>query len=79
MDQQYARLVKTAALGATVTATALLIIKTLAWWHTGSVSLLASLVDSVVDIAASLTNLFVVRYSLQPADEEHTFGHGKAE
>jgi len=43
------------------------------------VSLLASLVDSVVDIAASLTNLFVVRYSLQPADEEHTFGHGKAE
>ena len=79
MDQQYARLVKTAALGATVTATALLIIKTLAWWHTGSVSLLASLVDSVVDIAASLTNLFVVRYSFQPADEEHTFGHGKAE
>lgn len=79
MDQQYARLVKTAALGATVTATALLIIKTLAWWHTGSVSLLASLVDSIVDIAASLTNLLVVRYSLQPADEEHTFGHGKAE
>jgi uncharacterized membrane protein len=40
MEQQYARLVKTAALGATVTATVLLIIKTLAWWHTGSVSLL---------------------------------------
>jgi ferrous-iron efflux pump FieF len=36
-------------------------------------------VDSLVDIAASLTNLLVVRYSLQPADEEHTFGHGKAE
>ena len=35
--------------------------------------------DSLVDIAASLTNLLVVRYSLQPADEEHTFGHGKAE
>jgi ferrous-iron efflux pump FieF len=32
-----------------------------------------------MDIAASLTNLLVVRYSLQPADEEHTFGHGKAE
>ncbi|MFC0139991.1 CDF family cation-efflux transporter FieF [Erwinia mallotivora] len=47
--------------------------------YTGSVSLLAALVDSLVDIAASLTNLFVVRYSLQPADEEHTFGHGKAE
>ncbi len=42
-------------------------------------SILAALVDSLVDIAASLTNLLVVRYSLQPADDEHTFGHGKAE
>lgn len=32
-----------------------------------------------MDIAASLTNLLVIRYSLQPADEDHTFGHGKAE
>ncbi|EKN3948568.1 CDF family cation-efflux transporter FieF [Yersinia enterocolitica] len=79
MDPQYARLVKAAALSATVLASILLIIKILAWWHTGSVSLLAALVDSLVDLAASLTNLFVVRYSLQPADEEHTFGHGKAE
>ncbi len=60
-------------------ASLLLVIKIFAWWHTGSVSILAALVDSLVDIAASLTNLLVVRYSLQPADEEHTFGHGKAE
>ncbi len=79
MNEQYGRLVKTAALSATVLATSLLIVKVFAWWHTGSVSLLASLVDSLVDIAASLTNLLVVRYSLQPADENHTFGHGKAE
>ncbi|HDM8422280.1 CDF family cation-efflux transporter FieF [Yersinia enterocolitica] len=79
MDPQYARLVKAAALSATVLASILLIIKIFAWWHTGSVSLLAALVDSLVDLTASLTNLFVVRYSLQPADEEHTFGHGKAE
>ncbi|WP_145520864.1 CDF family cation-efflux transporter FieF [Yersinia mollaretii] len=79
MDPQYARLVKAAALSATVLASILLMIKIFAWWHTGSVSLLAALVDSLVDLAASLTNLFVVRYSLQPADEEHTFGHGKAE
>ena len=79
MDPQYARTVKAAALSATVLASILLIIKIFAWWHTGSVSLLAALVDSLVDLAASLTNLFVVRYSLQPADEEHTFGHGKAE
>ncbi|VEA70829.1 Ferrous-iron efflux pump FieF [Serratia rubidaea] len=79
MEQQYARLVKSAALAATVMASILLLIKIVAWYITGSVSLLAALVDSLVDIAASLTNLLVVRYALQPADEEHTFGHGKAE
>lgn len=79
MDQHYARLVNRAALAATMLASVLLLVKIFAWWYTGSVSLLAALVDSLVDIAASLTNLFVVRYSLQPADREHTFGHGKAE
>ncbi|KAB8310503.1 CDF family cation-efflux pump FieF [Erwinia endophytica] len=79
MEHHYARLVNRAALAATTLASLLLLVKIFAWWYTGSVSLLAALVDSLVDIAASLTNLFVVRYSLQPADEEHTFGHGKAE
>ncbi len=79
MNHEYGRLVSRAALAATLMATLLLIIKIFAWWYTGSVSILAALVDSLVDIAASLTNLLVVRYSLQPADEEHTFGHGKAE
>jgi ferrous-iron efflux pump FieF len=68
-----------AAWTATIVATLLLIVKVGAWWVTGSVSLLASLIDSMLDIAASLVNLVVVRYSLQPADREHTFGHGKAE
>ncbi|HDS8281156.1 TPA: CDF family cation-efflux transporter FieF [Klebsiella variicola] len=75
MNQSYGRLVSRAAIAATAMASALLLIKIFAWWYTGSVSILAALVD----IAASLTNLLVVRYSLQPADEEHTFGHGKAE
>ncbi|KEA50334.1 MULTISPECIES: CDF family cation-efflux transporter FieF [Mangrovibacter] len=79
MNQNYGRLVSGAALAATTTACILLCIKIVAWWLTGSMSILASLVDSLVDIAASLTNLLVVRYSLQPADDEHTFGHGKAE
>ena len=79
MNQSYGRLVSRAAIAATAMASALLLIKIFAWWYTGSVSILAALVDSLVDIAASLTNLLVVRYSLQPADEEHTFGHGKAE
>ncbi|PKH23905.1 cation-efflux pump FieF [Enterobacterales bacterium CwR94] len=76
---QYGRLVSRAAMAATAMASVLLLIKIFAWWYTGSVSLLAALVDSLVDIAASLTNLLVVRYSLQPADAEHAFGHGKAE
>lgn len=79
MNQMYGQLVSRAAIAATVMASLLLVIKIFAWWYTGSVSVLAALVDSLVDIAASLTNLLVVRYSLQPADEEHTFGHGKAE
>ncbi len=79
MNQSYGRLVSRAAVAATILASVLLLIKIVAWWHTGSVSILAALVDSLVDIAASLTNLLVVRYSLQPADDEHTFGHGKAE
>lgn len=79
MDPSYAKLVNRAALAATTLATLLLIVKIFAWWLTGSVSMLAALVDSLVDIAASLTNLLVVRYSLQPADADHTFGHGKAE
>ena len=79
MDTSYARLVTRAAIAATVLASLLLIMKTIAWWYTGSVSVLAALVDSLVDIGASLTNLLVVRYSLQPADDDHTFGHGKAE
>ncbi len=79
MKQEYARLVSLAAWTATVVATLLLVVKLAAWWVTGSVSLLASLIDSMLDIAASLVNLVVLRYALQPADQEHSFGHGKAE
>lgn len=79
MHSSYGKLVNYAAMAATLFASLLLLVKIFAWWYTGSVSLLAALVDSLVDIAASLTNLLVVRYSLQPADADHTFGHGKAE
>lgn len=40
---------------------------------------MASLVDSLMDATASLINLFAIRYSLKSADEDHQFGHGKAE
>lgn len=79
MTKKYAQLVQAAAWTATFTATFLLLMKLFAWWYTDSISLLASLVDSLIDLLASLTNLVIVRYALQPADEEHQFGHGKAE
>ncbi len=79
MKQDYAKLVTTAAWAATLVASFLLLIKLAVWWVTGSVSLLASLIDSMLDIAASVVNLIVIRIALQPADKEHRFGHGKAE
>lgn len=74
-----AGLLKLASIASVLTAGFLIIAKLAAWSVTGSVSLLASLVDSVMDSIASLINLFAIRYSLQPADEHHRFGHGKAE
>lgn len=62
-----------------IMAIALIILKGGVWQLSGSVSLLASLLDSVMDSFASLINFLAIRYSLQPADEEHRFGHGKAE
>jgi len=57
----------------------LLSVKLYAWFVTGSMGVLAALVDSLLDLGASLINMFAVRYALEPADEEHRFGHGKAE
>ena len=54
-------------------------VKLWAYIFTDSVAMLASLLDSLLDGAASLINVFAVRVSLTPADREHRFGHGKAE
>jgi ferrous-iron efflux pump FieF len=53
--------------------------KVWAWALTGSVSLLSSLVDSMLDVLASTITVVAVRFAIQPADAEHRFGHGKAE
>lgn len=60
-------------------ALCLIVVKLMAWVHTDSVSLLSSLIDSLLDAAASVVNLFAVRHALMPPDREHRFGHGKAE
>jgi len=73
------RLLKLATRASVATAVILIIAKLVAYWQTDSVSILASLVDSLMDAAASIINLLAVAYALAPPDEEHRFGHGKAE
>ncbi|MGA0546897.1 cation diffusion facilitator family transporter [Brevundimonas sp. VNH65] len=60
-------------------AVLLIAIKAFALGASGSVSILASLTDSVLDLAASLATYFAVRWAAAPPDAEHRFGHGKAE
>ncbi len=61
------------------TASVLILVKFIAWTLTDSLSLLATLIDSLLDVAASLVNLVAIRRALVPPDREHRFGHGKAE
>lgn len=74
-----ARLLRLATWASVTVAGILILGKLVAWLATGSVALMASLVDSLMDALASTINLLAVRWSLQPADDEHRFGHGKAE
>jgi len=74
-----ARLLRLATRASVATAVLLILAKLAAWLATGSVSVLASLVDSAMDAGASLVNLLAVHWSLQPPDAEHRFGHGKAQ
>jgi len=79
VPQHHARLMRLATFAALATALSLALAKAIAWWLSGSVSLLAGLTDSLLDGAASLLNLLAVHYALRPADDDHRYGHGKAE
>jgi cation diffusion facilitator family transporter len=54
-------------------------LKTLAWWLTDSVGLLSDAMESVVNLASAIFGLMMVTVAAMPADEEHPFGHHKAE
>ena len=79
MDTKRETLLPLATYASVATAILLVGLKTWAWLASGSVSLLASLVDSLTDSLACIVNLFAVRLALRPADDNHPFGHGKAE
>ena len=74
-----ARLMRRATYASVAVAGTLFVVKLAAWRFTDSVSLLSTLIDSLLDAAASTINLLAVRHALRPADREHRFGHGKAE
>lgn len=60
-------------------AAVLVAAKALIWSSSGSVALLASMADSGLDLVASIGTFVAVRYAAAPPDNEHRFGHGKAE
>jgi len=74
-----ARLMRLATYASVATASLLAVLKLAAWVMTDSVSLLSTLIDSLLDVAASVVTLFAIRQALTPPDAEHRFGHGKAE
>ncbi len=62
-----------------VVAIVTIALKTLAWWLTDSVGLLSDAMESVVNLASAVFGLMMVTVASRPADEEHPYGHHKAE
>ncbi len=61
------------------TSIATLALKFGAWWMTGSMGLFSDALETLVNVAAALVALFVLSVAERPADEDHAYGHEKAE
>jgi ferrous-iron efflux pump FieF len=79
MDQDPKRLNLLAAVASIGVATTLVTAKLVIWIITGSVAVLGTLVDSGLDVIASVVTFISVRQAAQPPDRAHRYGHGKAE
>lgn len=79
MTDQRTRLARSAAIASITVAVILVALKSWASWRTGSTAMLGSLADSTLDLIASIATLTGVWIASMPADEDHRFGHGKAE
>jgi ferrous-iron efflux pump FieF len=77
--QEEARMKHAAARLSMAAAALLILLKSVTGYLTGSISVWASLLDSAMDIFASTINYFAVRAAARPPDEDHRYGHGKAE
>ncbi len=74
-----ARLNRLASLASLGLACVLIAVKIWAWIATGSVAMLTSAIDAIVDAGAAIATFAGVRYAAKPADRDHRFGHGKGE
>ncbi|WP_345719803.1 cation diffusion facilitator family transporter [Qipengyuania polymorpha] len=79
MTDNRAILARSAAMASITVAVILVALKSWASWKTGSTAMLGSLADSALDLIASMATLTGVWIASMPADEDHRFGHGKAE
>lgn len=79
MTADHASLTRSAAFASIAMALFLGTLKAWAVWRTGSTAMLGSLADTALDFIASVVTLAGVWIAAHPADEEHRFGHGKAE
>lgn len=79
MNDQRASLTRSAAFASIAMALVLGGLKAWAVWRTGSTAMLGSLADTTLDLVASLATLLGVWIAAHPPDEDHRFGHGKAE
>lgn len=77
--EQSEKLLRRATSASLSVAIALILIKTWGYMESGSVAILGTLLDSVMDSLSSIIIFAAVRFSMVPADEDHRFGHGKAE
>jgi len=73
------QLVKKASYASVITGVLILLVKLWGAVHSSSVSLLASLVDSMLDVTSSVVNMLAVHAALSPPDNKHRFGHNKIE
>jgi cation diffusion facilitator family transporter len=58
---------------------ALIVLKVVVGWLTGSISILAQAADSLFDLFAAIITFSAIRIAAKPADAEHPYGHGKVE
>ncbi|TIU18479.1 MAG: cation diffusion facilitator family transporter, partial [Mesorhizobium sp.] len=73
------RKVATLAFWSIVIAFVVLALKAAAWYITGSVALYSDALESIVNVIASMAAFWAIQVSYKPADQDHPFGHHKAE